>query len=143
MAWYDNLLLWVIIALDLVGPTVLLLLLWRWTRRWWIAFAGTLVLVPLVAYFLTGGLAWLSTYLRVVVRGDTSVPDSIGETVTDYLIVTFDVCGAYGVMLASTGFVLSLPLVGLWRLVHPGSFKHFTRSGQADPEPSAAAESAS
>jgi hypothetical protein len=123
--------------------TTALISLCQWTRRWWIAFAGTIVLSPFAADFLTGGLAWLSTYLRVVVRGNTSVPDSIGQTATDDLIVTFDVCGAYGVMIASTGFVLSLPLVGLWRLVHPGSFKRFTHSGHTDPQPSAAAESAS
>ena len=148
MAWYDPLLLYVAVALDMAGPAVLLLLLRRWTRRWWAAVAGVVVAVPLAAFCLTGGVAWAATYLRVVVRGDTSVPDEIGLTVPQYLGRTFGVCGAYGVMFAGSGFGLSLPLLVLWRLAHPASFRRLARCGSAGPpaapdaEPGAAADPA-
>lgn len=131
MAWYDDLLLFVAMAIDFVGPVVLLLLLRRWTRRWWAAFIGVVVTAPVVAFFLTGGVAWAATYFRVVIRGDTSVPDDIGQPVPEYLAMTFGVCGFYGVMFAGTGFLMSLPLVILWRVAHSASFKRFTRSGPA------------
>src|SRR5258708_6117309 len=123
----EELLAYVIVALDMIGPIVLLLLLRRLTRRWTVAFPATLILPTLPAFFFTGGEAWLSTYHRVVIRGDTSVPDAEGETVPGYLAMNFIVCGVYGVMFAGTGFGLSLPVVGVWRLVHPRSFHRVTR----------------
>jgi len=127
LTWYDKLLFFAVFALDVAGAGVLLLLLRRWTRRWWAAVAGTVVLTPFAAFYLTGGVAWLATYFRVVVRGDTSIPDEIGRTVPQYLDMTFHVCGYYGVLFAIMGSGLSLPLVGVWRLAHPASFKRFTR----------------
>jgi len=127
LTWYDELLFYAVFALDVAGPAVLLLLLRRWTRRWWAAVAGTVILSPFAAFYLTGGVAWLATYFRVVVRGDTSVPERIDRTVPEYLDFTFRACGNYGVLFAFMGSGVSLPLVALWRLVHPASFKRFTR----------------
>lgn len=131
MAWYDNLLVWVLMTVDMVGPAILLLLLRRWTRRWWTAFIGVVVTAPVVAFFLTGGVAWAATYVRVVIQGDTTVPDENGKPVPEYLGFIFYVCGIYGVMFAGTGFLMSLPLVILWRVAHSASFKRFARSGPA------------
>ena len=122
MAWSDE--LWVpsVIAINIVGQAVLLLLLRRWTRRWWVAVFGSIMMTPFTAFFLTGGIAWLATYYRVVVCGDTSVPDRLSRSIPQYLSMTFGMCGMYGVMFAQFWFWLPLPLVILWRLMHPSSF---------------------
>lgn len=127
MARLDELLQSLVVTLDLLAPAAVLLLLWRWSRRWWTALIGTAILTPLAAFLLTGGVAWLSTYVRVVVRGDTSIPDANGESVAQYLGSTFGVCGGFGAVFAGTGLGLSLPLFGAWRLVHPRSFHRLTR----------------
>jgi hypothetical protein len=129
MAPADKLFIWIAIAIDMIGPAILLLFLRRWTRRWWTAFAGTAIIAPFAAFLVTGGIAWFHTYIRVVIRGDTSIPDEIGETVAQYLGTTFSVCGVYGVMFAGTGFGFSLLPIGLWWLVHRPGFDGFTRSG--------------
>jgi hypothetical protein len=133
MAWSDRLVLGVLMAINMAGPVVLLLLLRRRTRHWGTAFARTAVVAPIAAFLLTGGVAWLVTYLRVVVRGDTSIPVRIGVSVPQYLWSTFGMCGIYGVIFAGTGFGMSLPLVGAWRLAHPASFGRLVRAGQSRP----------
>src|SRR5260370_5985874 len=117
MSRADEILMTITIALDMLGPAVLLLILRRWTRRWWAAFMGTAVITPFAAFLLTGGVAWFFTYFRVIVHGDTSVPDANGYTVAGYLYTTFAGCGIYGIMFAGMGFGLSLPPMVLWWLV--------------------------
>jgi len=133
MAWNDKLLLGIVMAADMVGPVVLLLFLRRRTRSWPFAFVGTLVIAPCAAFLVTGGVSWLATYLKVVGGGDTSVPDRIGMSVPGYLWLTFGGCGVYGVLFAGTGFVMSLLLLGVWRLVHAASFRRVARIGQDRP----------
>jgi hypothetical protein len=113
-------LLLLVFAIDLLGPVCLLLLLKRWTRRLWSAFAGTVIATPGAAFFLTGGAAWLATYFHVVVGGDTSIPDREGWTASQYLSHTFVECGTFGVLFAGVGLGLALALWAavemLWRL---------------------------
>jgi hypothetical protein len=130
MAWYEKLLLGIVIAADMLGPVLLLLLLRRRTRSWPVAFVGTFVFAPCAAFLVTGGVSWLATYVKVVGGGDTSVPDRIGMSVPDYLWLTFGGCGVYGVLFAGTGFLISLAMLGVWRLVHPASFRRAARIGQ-------------
>jgi hypothetical protein len=116
------------IVLDMIGPIALLLLLRRWTRRWWIASVGTLIIAPFAAFEFIGGLAWVLTYFRVVIDGDTSIPDGRGQTVPDYLSMTFVISGGYGVLFAGTGFLITLPLISLWAAIHRKSFNRAIRN---------------
>jgi hypothetical protein len=110
------------ILCDLFGPAAFLLLMRRWTGRWWVAILAIVVVAPFVAFFFTGGLAYGTTYWEVVVRGNTTIPDREGRSVAEYLAFNFAVGGAYGVMFAGAGFLLSLPPLICWRVVHRRSF---------------------
>jgi hypothetical protein len=79
--------------LVMAGPAVLFLLLRRWSRRRWVAIVVTLVATPPITFFAVGGVAWVLTYWRVIVEGDTSVPNEIGKSVPEYLGFTFVLCG--------------------------------------------------
>ncbi len=127
----ENTLAGIGIGLVMIGPAVLLLLLRRWSRQWWVAIIGTAVATPPTAFLTVGGVAWALTYWRVGVGGDTAVPDEIGMSVQQYLGFTFAVCGGYGVLFACTGLGLSSPVIVLWRLAHSNSFSRFTRCGSA------------
>ena len=118
--------------LIMLSPAVSLLLLRRWFRRWWVALVGVVFVLPPVTFFVVGGVAWALTYHRVVVVGDTSVPDRNGQAVPQYLFFIFAFCGAYGVLFAATGFALSVPALVAWRLAHPRSFKGLTRTRGPD-----------
>jgi hypothetical protein len=116
------------VCLVMAAPTVSLLLLRRWLRRWWAALACVVLALPPVAFVAVGGVAWALTNHEVVIAGDTSVPDENGQPVPQYLGFIFAICGSYGVLFAATGFALGLPLVAAWRLAHPASFNRFIRS---------------
>ncbi len=109
---------------EMYCPVVLLLFLRRRTRSSRAAFVTTVVVALIAAFFLTGGESWLLTYYRVVIRGDTSVPDRCGRTVPEHLTMTFAIWGVYGMLCAGMGFGLWL---SLWRLIHPRSFNRLTR----------------
>src|SRR5947209_1378180 len=111
MGWFDQALVCVVFVSDLVGPSILFLLLRRWTGRWWVTAAGTAFAITFVAFGLTGGIAWLATYYRVIIQGNTTIPDEIGQSVPEYLGLTFVVCGMYRVLFAGSGFGLSLPFL--------------------------------
>src|SRR4051812_25193164 len=100
----ENTLAGVFFVLMMLTPAVSLLLLRRWFQRWWVSLACVVFGLPPVMFFLVGGVAYALTYHRVVVVGDTSVPDNNGYTVPQYLGFTFAICGAYGVLFAATGF---------------------------------------
>lgn len=102
--------------LESIGSIALLVFLRRRTRRWWAAFAGTLVAVPVGGFLLTGGVAWLWAVSEVVLGGDTTDPAKM-----------FILGGFYGVLFAGAGFGLSLVPFGLWGIVHPASFCRVTR----------------
>lgn len=123
----EELLAWAGVFVVMTGPAVLLLLLRRWLRRWWAALLVTVLVTPLIVFYSVGWVAWRLTYERVVVQGDTLVPDETGKTVPEYLMFTFAVCGAYGVLFAGFGFVLSVPLLIGWRVAHRRSFDRVTR----------------
>jgi hypothetical protein len=128
MKWYDEAALYVLIFFDMVGPGVFLLLLRRWMRRWWIAILGVICVFPIIAFCLTGGIAWLMTYLQVFVRGDTSVANKMGVTAMQYVNYSGFGTGVYGVMFAGMGLAISLPFILAWRLIQKASFQRFTQT---------------
>jgi hypothetical protein len=127
MSRTDELVLIIALAFDMAAPIVLLLLLRRWTGQWWVAFMGTVIVIPIGSFLLTGAAAWLVTYCRLVIRGDIFIPDEIGQTLPEYLATTFGVCGAYGTMFACLGFGLSLPVLALWWIVHRRSLDRLAK----------------
>jgi hypothetical protein len=126
MAWYDKWAMYLVSVLVMLGPAILLVWLRGRTRQWWIAIPVTLLMAPVVAFLLTGGIAYLMTYIRVVIQGDTSVPDEYGWTVPQYLGMTFGKCGIYGVLFAGLGAMFWVPALVLWRIIHSRSFRFVT-----------------
>jgi hypothetical protein len=140
MAWLFGVLVAVVIAIDLVGPVFVLALLRRRTGRWSVALIGTLVVAPAVAFLLTAGLGWLGSYVQVVVRGNTALPDRLGQSVPQFLWWEFGMSGTYGGVFACTGFGFTLPILGVWRAVHPASFRRAFRPRPDRPESPAATD---
>ena len=112
----------------MASPVVLLVFLRRWLRRWWLALLLTLLILVPVAFFSVGGVAWRLTYERVLVEGVESIPEAFEGSVDRYLGFTFAVSGAYGVVFATTGLALSIPILLVWRTIHRNSFNRLTRS---------------
>jgi hypothetical protein len=127
MTW-DQLLLFLTATVEIYCPLLLLLYLRRWKRSWQNALVVAVVAAPVTAFFLTGGEAWLSTYYRVVIRGDTSVPDRCGRTVTGHLTLSFAIWGVFGALSAAMGFGVLLLQIGMIRLVSPRIFNRLIRS---------------
>ena len=95
-----------VFAFDWLAPAIFLLLLRRWTKSWWMAFAGMLIGATLAAFLLTGSemyLVWPSPFL-------------------------FFLGGIYGLVAVGQGLAVLLPLLLLWRLVHRRSFNVSFRS---------------
>jgi hypothetical protein len=106
------------IAFDILGPAVVLLLVKRRTGRWRPAAVACLLTATVGAFLLTGTVCWVTTVVRASVTN---------EWRTEALMTAFPVPAIYGVLFATTGLLFTLPLVGLWRLVHAPSFRRITR----------------
>lgn len=124
----DELLACLGLFMVMTGPAVLLIILRRWFRRWWAALLVTVLVTPPVAFYAVGWVTWRLAYERVVVQGDTKVPDEIGMSVPEYLSFTSVACGGYGVMFAEMGFALCIPALIGWRFLHRHSFDRITKS---------------
>ncbi len=114
------------IALAVFGAPALLLWLRRRSRNWNNTLRLAVIVVPFSAFCICGGAAWLATFSRVVILGDTSVPDRIGQSITGYLAFTFIVCGAYCAGFALMGLAICLPVFLGWYFIHPRSFLRIT-----------------
>lgn len=114
-----NLPLFLTIAFDVLGPAVVLLLVkWR-TGRWRPAAVCCLLTATVAAFLLTGTVGYVTTVLRASVTGDWR---------PEPLMTAFPTTAVVGFVFGTTGLVFTLPLVGLWRLAHPASFRRVTRS---------------
>jgi hypothetical protein len=129
----DNILVWIVCSCQMLGPIVFLVWVWRRTGSWlWIALSGLFV-VPIASFTLGGGILALSTAFRVFILDIGMTGPTIGMTNWQYVSFTFEVCGIYGVGFSGMGLLLTVPLVGLWYLVHQTSFKRLIRRPSRPP----------
>jgi hypothetical protein len=128
----------IVLSVDFLAPALLLVCFRRRMGEWSKAFLATLFITPFAEFFVTGGIAWITTYFQIVVAGNTWIADGDRMSVSSYLGFTFFLAGSYAVIFAGIGFAMSLPLLGLWRIVHRRSFNWVTAMSAA-PEQSGSA----
>lgn len=133
MTLAEDIWLKVVITGMIVGPAVVLVLVWRRTGSWrWIAGAVPLSVLGVPLVLVSVGIVLPLAFGLFVLGYEPGLEMTRGQ----YLAYNFLVVGIYGVGFSGVGLLLSLPVVGLWAFVHPRSFGRVVRYvPRAAPEP--------
>jgi len=109
-----------IMSFDILGPVVVLLYVKRRSGSWRRAACYCAITATVCAFIVSGTLCWIQAALRELIYGPT------GSTA---LMTAFPAGGIYGALFAMTFLLLALPVLRLWRLIHPRSFQFITTPG--------------
>jgi hypothetical protein len=117
-----KLLLWLVVAGEMLGPIVFLVWVWRRTGSWVMVALSGLLAVPTASFVLGGGIAALVTAYQVYVLHSAT----FGWSKWSRVGLSFLACGMYSVGFSGTGLLITAPILGLWYLVHRPSFRRVT-----------------